>query len=552
MFHSNKIKCLIKLNAQIKLERLNREKSEELNQAKLRFFTNISHEFRTPITLIVGPIEKMLSDKALSKKHETSIKKMLKNANRLLRLVNQLMDLRKVESGSMKLNIAKNDLVEFVSDIKSNFDGLAEQKQIDFTLIKETNELICWFDADKIDKILFNLLSNAFKHTPEHGEILINISRTIINSESFAQIKVKDTGKGIPKDQLDKIFERFYQSSNNKGNIVGSGVGLSLTNNLVEIHKGTITADSEIGKGACFTLLLPLNENSYSEADKESNETILKGNFSLTKPELEGNIENGTTKTQNTLSNNANILIVEDHHDLRKYIADELSDSYGILEAENGKIGLEIAINKLPDLIISDVMMPEMDGLELCEKIKSNLLTNHIPIILLTAKTSIEQRIEGIEQGADSYIPKPFHPEHLRTRAKKLIELREMLKAKFSDELNSVKPESISIEDKFLKKFTDIVHENLAETDLNIEWLSKQMTMSRGHLHRKLKLLTDKSPSEFVRIIKLNKSLSLLKNGEYNISEVSYMVGFNSPSYFTNCFKEQFKMSPTEFVERDI
>lgn len=541
----------VKLNAQIKLERFNREKSEELNQAKLRFFTNISHEFRTPITLIVGPMEKILADKNFSKKYYDTFNMMLKNANRLLRLVNQLMDLRKVESGSMKLKVTESNLLSFIEDIKSTFAELALQKQIDFTLVKEVDELTCWFDADKIDKILFNLLSNAFKHTPKHGEISIKINRTIHNSKNYACIEVKDSGKGIPKEELDRIFERFYQTSNNNVSEAGSGVGLSLTYNLVEIHKGVIKVDSEEGSGATFQLLLPLFDDAYSDDEKKSLEVIPRENYSHEKPELESEIVFKKQDTNEEQPNKVKILIVEDNHDLRKYIANELSEQYEILEAENGKVGLEVAINKLPELIISDVMMPEMDGLELCKSIKENLLTNHIPVILLTAKTSIEQRIEGIEQGADSYIPKPFHPEHLHIRVKKLIELRATLKAKFSDEMNSAQTEIETIEDKFLKKITKIIHEHISKTEMSIEWLSKEMGMSRGHLHRKLKLLTDKSPSEFVRVIKLNKSLALLKNKEYNISEVCYMVGFNSPSYFTNCFKAQFKMSPTEFVERD-
>lgn len=541
----------IKLQSQIKLERLERQKSEELNQAKLRFFTNISHEFRTPITLITGPIERLLSDQHMGKKYRQTFSLMQKNAHRLLRLVNQLIDLRKIESGSIKLKATEGDIIKFLKEIYAAFGDYAVQKSIDFQFISDINELKCWFDRDKIDKIIFNLLSNAFKFTPNHGEIILSAFIEENSEQKQLKITVKDSGKGIPEKDQQNIFTRFYQSSNKQGMAnAGSGVGLSLTKNLVEVHKGTIDFVSVENLGTTFTFKLPLNGDIYSPTDKFDPDAKPEEHTIPDLPVIEQENDMVEVDFGSHNKHNYKILIVEDNYDLRKYIAAELAIKYQIIEAENGKEGMDKTMNELPDLIISDVLMPEMDGFEFCKQIKSNLLTNHIPVILLTAKASIEQRIEGIEMGADSYIPKPFHPGHLKVRIRKLIELRLTLKQKFSDQLHSADLEIEPHHDKFLQKITDVIKKNITDTELNIESLSKKMGMSRSNLHRKLVLLTDKSPSEFVRIIKLNESIDLLKKKQYNISEVSYMVGFNSLSYFTNCFKNHFHISPTEFVEK--
>ncbi|HAZ01183.1 MAG TPA: hypothetical protein DCY97_03270 [Marinilabiliales bacterium] len=541
----------VKLKNQIKMERMEKEKSNELNQAKLRFFTNISHEFRTPITLIVGPLEKMMNDPALSTKYKRTIDTMMKNANRLLRLVNQLMDLRKVESGKMKLRVEKLDLVQFVEDIHFAFKELAEQKKINFQILTEEPELVFWFDPDKLDKILFNLLSNAFKFTKPNGTIHIFIAKELrAENRSFVKIGVEDNGKGIAKADKERIFERFYQTSNSYSQI-GSGVGLSLTQNLVEIHHGEITFESEEGKGTIFNVYLPISEEAYPNDEKFSPEVTGVSQYVHISPVAPSEgvqefDEPGIKKGAKEYT----VLIVEDNYDLRKYLSEELAEQYEVIEAGDGKDGLKKAIQFLPDLIIADVMMPEMDGLEMCTKIKGNLITNHIPVILLTARTSIEQRIEGIEHGADSYIPKPFHPSHIKARVKKLIELRKVLKNKYTIQLESKEAPVLEMEDVFLRKITDLILKNIDDTELNIESLSKEIGMSRGHLYRKIKLLTDKSPSEFVRLVRLNEAARLLLKKDKSVSEISYLVGFNSPSYFTICFKEHFEVSPSEFAER--
>ncbi|MGD9991674.1 MAG: two-component regulator propeller domain-containing protein [Salinivirgaceae bacterium] len=542
----------VKLKNQVKLELLEKDKENELTQAKLRFFTNISHEFRTPITLIIGPMERMLSDASINKKYGKSLTMMFKNANRLLRLVNQLMDLRKSEGGNMRLRVERLDLIKFVEDIHYNFKEFAQQKKIHFQLFTDVPELFMWFDPDKLDKILFNLLSNAFKFSAQNGEVSIFICIEDKKQGPFVRIGVEDHGKGIPEKDKERIFERFFQTSNSGPfDTAGSGVGLSLTRSLVELHHGEINFESTEHKGTLFNVLLPLDETVYSDEEKSAADQNGSAAFIHNLPLISGeDLTKDEPQPDEITSREYSILIVEDNYDLRNYIADELSDHYQVFKAENGREGLKKAIAEMPDLIIADVMMPEMDGLELCAKIKTNLVTNHIPVILLTARTSIEQRIEGIEHGADSYIPKPFHPSHLRARIKKLIELREVLKYKFSAHFESKDSPSLEVEDLFLKKITDMIMKNIDDSELNIESLSRDIGISRGHLYRKIKLLTGKSPSEFVRLVRLNEAARLLVQNNKSVSEVSYQVGFNSPSYFTICFKEHFEVSPSEFAER--
>jgi len=539
----------VKLVNQVKMERLERAKAAEFNQAKLQFFTNISHEFRTPITLIVGPLEKMLQDKVVIKKYKKSVDLMLKNANRLLRLVNQLMDLRKVETGKMKLKTEESNIIVFLRDIFDSFQELSEQKKIEYRFLTDIDQLICWFDSDKLDKIFFNLLSNAFKFTNENGEIAFHIEKILRNNKSnWLKVSVIDTGKGIAEKDKPKIFDRFYQPNDLSQNYsMGSGVGLSLTQSLVMQHYGEISFISNEGQGTEFYVYLPIDANVYADEEKFSSKVPGLNKYIHLLPEGIGDED---TKIELTTNKDHSILIVEDNYDLRKYLVAELNEYFNIFEAENGKIALDIALNEMPDLIISDVLMPEMDGLVLCKKIKENFLTNHIPVVLLTARASIEHRIKGIEQGADSYIPKPFNPEHLKIRVKKLLELRQVLKQKYVKELNSPETPMVVEEDVYLRELKQFVLDNLDNSDLNIENICKEMGISRAHFYRKIKLLTDKSPTEFVRIIKLNEAAKLLVNNDKSISEVCYMVGFNSPSYFSICFKEHFNISPIDFVKR--
>jgi signal transduction histidine kinase/ligand-binding sensor domain-containing protein/DNA-binding response OmpR family regulator len=532
--------------SRLRIERLERQKSEELNQAKLQFFTNISHEFRTPLTLIVGPLEKLISAET-DPQQRKQFSMMHRNANRLLRLVNQLMDLRKTEREQMFLKVQNIDLIEFINDIIFSYEELSLQKSIILKFIHSEEQCMAWFDPEFLDKILFNLLSNAYKYTPEKGIITIQLES---QSSQFIQITVADTGRGISPNDLEKIFGRFYQASNSANSLQkGSGIGLHLSQTLIELHHGKIWAKSEINKGTSFTLQFPRSKESYTkhEISKETYYKQAQENLRLLAEVDSFDIEPVTTKVQ---KHKYTVLIVEDDYDIRQYIKQELADIYNIKEAENGKEGIKMATEYQPNIIISDVMMPEMDGIEMCKQIKEEINTSHIPIILLTAKSSIESRILGLENGADSYIPKPFNPQHLKIRVTKLIELRETLKQKFSKNINFEVKEMVatSPDEQFLQKAINLINDNLSNPDYNGDMLSKDVGMSRANLHRKLKALLNQSSSEFIRNIRLKHAAQLISQKKLTVSEVCYEVGFTSPSYFTACFTNFFKMSPTEYA----
>jgi len=531
----------------MKEERLKRQKDKEIDQEKLQFFTNISHEFRTPLTLIIGPLETMLDakDETLEKRQKFEL--MHRNANRLLRLINQLMDLRKLDAGKVKLNASKQNIVAFLEEIHSNFSQLAESRKIKFYLKKEFSALDLWFDEDKMDKIFFNLLSNAFKFTGESGNIFIEIKNN--SNPNFVAILIKDTGKGIKESKLSHIFERFFQADSKSELQQGTGIGLWLTKNYVELHSGEIFVESKSGSGTTFTLLFPKGEKHLTHEQKNiTKEPIIH----LQSPIIE-DTKNLSFDTKVLPENHKKqtILLVEDDDEIRNYLKEGLSAKYHIKEAVNGLEGLNSAKKILPDLVITDVMMPEMDGITLCRHLKQELQTCHIPVIMLTAKTSIEHRIEGLETGADSYIPKPFNPKHLSIRIEKLLELRQRLIEKFSNEIG-FQTEKIAItsaDDKLLQKVMAIIKEKIADTDLNVESLSEKIGMSRGHLQRKLKSLTGQNPNEFIRIIRLKQAAEILSTNDIGVSEVSYLVGFSSPSYFSTCFTKQFNISPTQFKD---
>jgi ligand-binding sensor domain-containing protein/signal transduction histidine kinase/DNA-binding response OmpR family regulator len=534
----------------IRMEHLERQKSEELNQSKLQFFTNISHEFRTPLTLIIGPLEKIIQEETnLKKKKQFNV--MHRNANRLLRLINQLMDLGKTERGQMRLKIQNLDLVNFINEIVFSFEELSLQKSIVLKFVHDEPQIMSWFDPESLDKILFNLLSNAYKYTPEKGNITIVLK--VISSSNMkdsVEIVVSDTGRGIEANELNNIFGRFYQASNSDSNLQkGSGIGLHLTQALIELHRGHILAESTLGQGTKFTILLPRDKETYSK-DEISENIDYKPAYVDQLPLVENENSDSNLANHQLSGHRYLVLIVEDDYDVQQYIYQELSEIYNIKEASNGADGIRKATEYQPDLIISDVMMPKMDGIEMCKQLKTDLATSHIPIILLTAKTSIEDQILGLENGADSYIPKPFNPEHLKVRVAKLIEQREHLKQKFSKTLDFNVKEVVatSHDEIFLQKAMDLIRENISNPDYNGDMLSKDAGMSRATLHRKLKALLNQSSSEFIRNLRLKHAAQLLNQKSLTVSEICYDVGFSSPSYFTACFTNYFKMSPTEYA----
>jgi signal transduction histidine kinase/ligand-binding sensor domain-containing protein/DNA-binding NarL/FixJ family response regulator len=539
----------------LKIERAKRENDEELHQEKLQFFTNISHEFRTPLTLIIGPLEKILMDETEEEK-KVHLKLMLRNAKRLLGMVNQLLDFRKAERGQFKLKVQHQDLINNINEIMILFDELKTQKNISLEFIHEEQSLLAWFDADFLNKSLFNLLSNAFKFTPNGGCITLSVCTTKdLLDNKIVEISLTDNGKGILPKDINNIFKRFYQGKEQGNTPKGSGIGLHLTKSLIELHHGTIEVESTPNVKTTFRITLPIERSAYlegefmDEAEIESNRALVENVVDLDLVDTEkAPVEK--PKSQNK----KRILIVEDNEDIRSYIHSILGMDYEIQEAENGAVALEmVALNEY-HLIISDLMMPEMDGIEMCQRLKGSIETDHIPIIILTAKSEIEDKIEGLKIGADSYITKPFHPEHLIIRVSKLIELRELLKERYSHkislgDLNKPNLISASPDELFLQKTISIILDKMVETEFNGDALAYELGISRMGLHRKIKALTGQSTGEFIRNIRLKKSCELLSTQGKNISEVCYDVGFNSPSYFTTCFTEAFKMTPSEYVK---
>ncbi|WP_461631924.1 substrate-binding domain-containing protein [Labilibaculum euxinus] len=535
---------------------------EEATQTKLRFFTNVSHEFRTPLTLILGSIENLLDQKIKDKESYQQLNVMHRNANRLLRLINQLMDFRKMENEKMQMKISKNDINQFIKEISDSFQELANKKHINYSYLSTIQKEYLYFDTDKLDKILFNLLSNAFKFTPEQGEITVHLenSNHEFNKEmkDCVKISVVDSGCGISEPDLKNVFQRFYQAKTN-ASFPGTGVGLSLTKALVELHSGIINVESSLGKGTVLTVYLQKGKSHFNDADLIFADSKEKDTSRQIPSELDemdfipqltesNEEENPSFLTDREIR----ILIVEDNPDVLKHIAESLKGNYKILRAENGKQALKVIEAENPELIITDLMMPVMDGLELTNIVKSDLKTCHIPIIMLTAKASQEHKIEGLEVGADSYIPKPFNRKHLQVRVRKLIESKKRIRIHYRESIDFTEQnDGINrLDQQFLKKACEAIETNYLNYDYGVEELSKDINLSRVHLYRKIKNLTDLSASEFIRNVKLKKASSLLLEGDLSISQIAYQTGFASPSYFSKCFKEKFKMSPKEYIQQ--
>lgn len=543
------------------------ERQHELDQMKMQFFINVSHEFRTPLTLILNPLEKIISTIEDNEIVRSSALTIQRSASRLLNLVNQLLDFRKVDLGKAPLDPLKQDVVKFVKDVTLLFDDLARGKTIQYTFISNVESLYMWFDPDKLEKIISNLLSNAIKFTPAFGSITVSIDhvehRKISNkfwrnakSKEYVDITVKDTGIGLKKEQLEMVFERFFHIDNIN---TGTGIGLNFTKSLVEQHDGEITVHSEYNKGSAFTVRLPLVSkqiNAALRANKEVREA--KKSFDLNGVKsLEYELSVSDTEADHYIENDSviqTVLIVEDNKELRRHLKNELGEFYRIKEASNGKEGLDKAIKFCPDIIVSDVMMQMMDGFEMCRNIKSNPETSHIPVILLTARTLEEDKLEGYSIGADSYLPKPFSMTMLKARIKNLLEARKNLHKKFTS-LSGLQPAAEvttnSLDEKFLDKATKIIIEHISDPDFGLEQLVAEIGLSRSHFYRKISSLTGQNPSNFIRTIRLKYAADLLLKKVYSIKEVSYMAGFNYSAYFSKTFRDLFGKTPNEFIEQN-
>jgi len=555
-----------RLKHEREMERFQAEKLKELDQLKSRFFANISHEFRTPLTLIEGPLKQLNSDEYEGKPKE-QYEMMLRNTQRLTRLVNQLLDLSKIESGQMKLRARQMDIVEVVQGIAASFESLAKGKEIRFSLEFSEEPIIGWFDRDAVEKIVTNLLSNAFKFTGEPGEVRVHVGRNGIPSYS-AEIAVTDTGIGIPPDQLDKVFDRFYQvDASQTKEQEGTGIGLALTKELVELHKGDITVTSDVGKGTTFTVRLPLGKGHLKpdetiEVEEEPNpEAAAEGRparpENLSYPT--GGRGSSTYKGEVEIASSAEeqgadetrplLLIVEDNADMRKYMRTHLDNSYRVLEAANGEEGIREAVETIPDLIISDVMMPRMDGFALCEKLKTDERTSHIPIILLTAKAGTDHKIEGLETGADEYLVKPFDAKELQVRVKNLIDQRRKLRERYRKE-GGIRLKEIAItsaDERFMNRAIEVVESHISDQGFTAEQFAGEMFLSRMQLHRKMRALTDLSPWQFVRKVRLHRAADLLRKRAGNVSDIAYQIGYDSPSRFAEAFRQEFGQTPSDY-----
>jgi len=568
----------IKEKNKIELKKLDQEKTEELNQLKLQFFTNISHEFRTPLTLIAGPLESLIRNQSGIDPDQRNqyYHLMYKNSKYLLRLVNELLDFRKLEQGKLSLKVSKSNVVKYVEETVAPFEFLATKKSINFKVIAEERPITTWFAPEVVEKILFNLLSNAFKFTPEGGEITVTIEKLTNKDGRFKKqlpgygtllISIEDTGKGMSAKKLKRIFDRFYKGDHkdDPNNREGTGIGLAYTKSLVGLHRGLIDVASRVGEGSIFYLRLPLDKSVYPQSEIEQRD--LKDYVPESDPvDYFMPEENNREEEQNALQLQGSFLLrqeenedsplllyIDDNPDLRNYIRRSFANDFRVIAADGGESGLELAQTSLPDIIISDVMMPGTDGIEVLQKLKSTPQTSHIPVILLTAKDNEESMLEGLKYGADGYVTKPFNHESLRQQILNIVQHRNILRDRFRREVIT-EPAEVTVTDSdelFLRQAMDIVEENMSNTEFSVDQLVREMGVSRSKLYLKLKALTGQSSSEFVRTVRLKRAVQLLENSNYSVKEVMYMTGFNTASYFSKCFKRQFGIVPSEYVNQN-
>ena len=565
LLHSARVRTQLRNN--IRIKQIEQENMEELHQTKIKLFTNFSHELRTPLTLILTPLDDILQNNSLTPALHDALRLMHKNASRLLYTVNQLMDFRKKESGHLQLKAAEGNIVKFVHEIFIAFNELARSRNIDFHFDCGIENMQLWYDRNLLEKVLFNLLSNAFKNTPNGGKITVslapakmdelkrdfnrNISRLPALAD-FVLIAVSDTGTGIPEEEMEKIFDPFYQV--HKHGIpqpFGTGIGLNLSKGIIELHQGTIWAANTTTGGAIFRIVLPAGKSHLRESDLEPDfrNSEDSSHYMITDT-IETTLEQDT-ETQIGQTDHS-VLIVEDNTDVRHYVKSHLGKYYTIYEAGNGQEAFDKAVELLPDLVVSDIMMPVMDGIKLCRNLKDDLRTGHIPVILLTARVTVMQVQEGFEIGADDYITKPFNAGLLVTRIKNLIMSREKLRKLFGQKSSFMFPElpTSSIDSRFMDLVYKYIIDNLADTDLNMDNFCKEIGMSRSNFYRKIRTLSDLNPNELIRNIRLQFAAKHLRETDMTISEIAYNIGFSSPSYFTKTFRAYYKMSPSEMREK--
>ena len=563
---------------------------QQISDIKLRFFTNISHELRTPLTLIAGPVEQVLKNDKLPADAREQLVVVERNTSRMLRLVNQILDFRKIQNKKMKMQVQRVDIVPFVRKVMDNFEAVAEEHRIDFLFQTEKEHLYLWVDADKLEKIVFNLLSNAFKYTP-NGKM---ITMFIREDENTVSIGVQDQGIGIAENKKKSLFVRFENLvDKNLFNQASTGIGLSLVKELVEMHKATISVDSRLGEGSCFKVDFLKGKEHYdketefiledAEAPVRMGQVVDIANSSIQSETLipddsekiEAVYEEDAAKEENSKEL---MLLVEDNQELREFLRSIFSPMYRVVEAADGREGANKALKYLPDIIISDVMMPEKDGIEMTRELRADMTTSHIPIILLTAKTTIESKLEGLEYGADDYITKPFSATYLQARVENLLMQRKKLQSFYRDSLmhthiSAGQKDALVVTDvpsaeegtpetvpatlemspndrKFMDKLVELMEQNMDNGELVVDDLVRELAVSRSVFFKKLKTLTGLAPIEFIKEMRIKRATQLIETGEFNMTQISYMVGINDPRYFSKCFKAQVGMTPTEYRDK--
>ncbi len=549
-----------RLKKEITIQNIERSHADELHEMKLKFFTNISHEFRTPLTLIDLPVKKLLQANNITSEQMEQLQTVKRNTNRLLQLINQIMDLRKVEKGQQKLNLSRLDLIAMTNELSLSFSEEAKSKEIQVNLIQEADSLTIEADEEKLDKMIYNLLSNAFKYVPIKGRINISIkdNPTVqdngiylnqlsfgkLESPEFVEIAITDNGEGIDSEDVYKIFNRFEQGKQSTSRHNSTGIGLSLCKEFTLMHHGMITVQSTPGKGTRFAIRLPIKQNAQNMLYRSHQNVKNISSW------------NSASNYDETLSgeeqkDRSPILVVEDNIDLRDYIEKLLKDHYIVFTAENGLQGLDIINNNNIQLVVSDVMMPLMDGFELCQKIKSKIETSHIPVILLTALSSSDNRSIGLEQGADAYVSKPFDETVLLAQIRNLIKQRKRLQQSYAQRYMKDQPVEIgNLDSYFLNTINATIENNIENENFSVEKLAEEAGLSRSQLHRKLKQITNKSSSEYIMMVRIKIATNLLATGQYNIEEVGFKAGFNSHSYFTKSFKKVHNQSPKEYLKK--
>lgn len=516
-------------------------KIEQATTRKLQFFTNVSHEIKTPLTLILGPLNKLSKELPPDSPLADDIYIIKKNADRLKRVVSQLLDFRKVESNKMDMRVTEIDLITFIEDVSSYFDNMAQSKQIQYSFQHDVSSVMLWVDTDKMEKILANLLSNAFKFTPDGGTVTIRLQ----DHAGYVILSVEDNGKGIQPQNLSSVFDQFFTADH----LTGTGIGLHLTHEFVGMHKGSIRVESEPGKRTVFFVELPKGKSHFDESCV----------FAPSVTELSSGVANLDTREMDEIVNRTydyTILIVEDDPDINAYLQKELKPNFRILAAENGRVAVDILAKENVSLVISDVMMPEMNGYELCKRIKSDIVFSHIPVILLTALSDDKQRMYGIASGADEFIQKPFNIEEVKLRIVRLLEERTRLRNAFAQELQSPAASGLktdkaeSMDELFMRKFMALIEESYPDSNFSIEKASEMLGLSRVHLYRKVKELTGVTPTDFLRNYRLKQAAALLRQKDCNVNEAAYATGFSSPPYFSKCFKAVYNITPTEYQEK--